>query len=580
MSRNEDQTRWTEAEIREWFARPLILSNGKKVVGKGVFANLLRRVWNHDLKWDATPTATAVLLAECLNANTGVVNRSKEEFPASYGHPGETPAEYKKRKSRDNASISKAQRKRRTAEEIIALNAQNLKAKKLRKLRGQKGLLFDNDSPDVNENNLWSWLREHVITPQSIDFDNIPLQFARTNTENSNREVFERFSEVQRECFFNYLDQLEIFVERSIGHENFYGTENYRWNAVTWFSAILRIVESSIFASSDPNNCINATENRMSVSDRPRIVISVRSEQTTKVMAKVLNVLFNSFGVFDEVLNSTIETSHLCHRGICIQPRHLIFETNEANKDRIGCVYGSSSTCTHEPSCRYFDVTGRYLPCKNDYTKTACDVNCSVGCFQKLNLDLPVDIATAPVFVDMPIDMYTALVVEFGSQSFRQQFPNNRNAILDILASKFERFVDVITISQNSVRLPTSMVLQKKDWIRVFTKLTDSINISTNADGCFEWTGSFKDDGRPYLWVLSVTTVGRFLGFLNVKPETSRFLYSSPEAFEGSHLCSVGTCVNPSHFVLESGLYNKTRGYCLNGSPITCPHIPSCIFSP
>jgi len=42
--------------------------------------------------------------------------------------------------------------------------------------------------------------------------------------------------------------------------------------------------------------------------------------------------------------------SHLCHRETCLNPRHLVYESLEANKGRNGCS-GPTGGCVHIPRC-------------------------------------------------------------------------------------------------------------------------------------------------------------------------------------------------------------------------------------
>jgi len=47
----------------------------------------------------------------------------------------------------------------------------------------------------------------------------------------------------------------------------------------------------------------------------------------------------------------TMQVSHLCHNGMCINPAHLAFEGDLLNKDRTKCAHGSAELCPHDPKC-------------------------------------------------------------------------------------------------------------------------------------------------------------------------------------------------------------------------------------
>lgn len=47
----------------------------------------------------------------------------------------------------------------------------------------------------------------------------------------------------------------------------------------------------------------------------------------------------------------TVEVSHLCHNGICVNPAHLVLESHERNLERICCKSRGQCTKLHQPYC-------------------------------------------------------------------------------------------------------------------------------------------------------------------------------------------------------------------------------------
>jgi len=64
-----------------------------------------------------------------------------------------------------------------------------------------------------------------------------------------------------------------------------------------------------------------------------------------------------------------------------------------------------------------------------------------------------------------------------------------------------------------------------------------------------------------------------------------------PAGWQVSHLCHVGSCVNPAHLTLEMAAANRARNICQGWTHITCPcgcnhrfnpcrHVPQCVLPP
>lgn len=50
-----------------------------------------------------------------------------------------------------------------------------------------------------------------------------------------------------------------------------------------------------------------------------------------------------------------MQVSHRCHKNMCVNPNHLVLESDKDNKDRDGCRYGSTYRCPHSPKCLFSD---------------------------------------------------------------------------------------------------------------------------------------------------------------------------------------------------------------------------------
>jgi hypothetical protein len=79
-----------------------------------------------------------------------------------------------------------------------------------------------------------------------------------------------------------------------------------------------------------------------------------------KVTAANIDKRFNAHRLMYKLFNHGAElpqgdrskqVSHLCGKSLCVNPAHLVLESDAANKDRRGCKYGALNLCPHLPKC-------------------------------------------------------------------------------------------------------------------------------------------------------------------------------------------------------------------------------------
>lgn len=176
------------------------------------------------------------------------------------------------------------------------------------------------------------------------------------------------------------------------------------WNSMTWFSAIVRTIESTTNnVTNSRKDCWLGTPSKSRPDKRP--TLSVRALKITRVSArhgtrmisnknaksyhavvayKVFSPLVH-YKRMDDLLNisgKNLQVSHRCKNKpqLCWNPFHTTIKTDADNKNMDKCWYGSAIYCPHVPKCIFTDYTGRYLPCRNNKGTIIANCEHEVNC--------------------------------------------------------------------------------------------------------------------------------------------------------------------------------------------------------
>jgi hypothetical protein len=211
-------------------------------------------------------------------------------------------------------------------------------------------------------------------------------------------------SPAQQRLFRKLVGYLRHYVTDRIGIESFDQPTAYGiWNWPTWVRVLLKIAASVQRNIDDADgNCWSSDYAVATVYRRPAVNIrpghielrlnrdSKKTPKTRRVMfvidpavedprfkqpiSRLMAVLFHG------IPSPADQASHLCHNvpQNCINPNHLCWEKDQANKSRNRCVNGAAFYCPHEPKCIYTSLTGRYLPHRNGtrWEECTCTENC------------------------------------------------------------------------------------------------------------------------------------------------------------------------------------------------------------
>lgn len=223
---------------------------------------------------------------------------------------------------------------------------------------------------------------------------------------------YSRLSVSQRQIYFILLRLLQSYVLQHIGADSFDDcSRQWRWNWPTWHSVIFKLVESVKDTVRGENGCWfsslstdlggrpklpirpgqierrpDGNHSRRNVFDYYRAADQSRTLETTA--ARTMAVL--RLGVPPD---PRLQASHLCHNfpQTCVNPRHVVWESDCINKSRNLCVMGNVVSCFHRAEkCIFTDVDGHWLPHRNqDFRSIPCD--CTVDCLEALTVRVQLD---------------------------------------------------------------------------------------------------------------------------------------------------------------------------------------------